>query len=57
MQIPEYLGPRLDVWRVVKSGMATLHEIETCWSMADVWDACAYLDIEADADMIAAQVE
>lgn len=36
------------MWRLVLDGVATLHEIETHWSIADVLDANEALDVQAD---------
>lgn len=45
-------GPNTDddwhVWRLVLDGVATLHEIETHWSITDVLDANEALDVQAD---------
>jgi len=32
------------LWRPVVSGIASLYEIETFWTISDLWDAHAALD-------------
>jgi len=35
--------------------MATLTEMETTWTLADLWDANIYLDMKEDADFLASK--
>ena len=37
-------------WRPILEGVATLHEVDTCWDVCDLADANEALDIKADAD-------
>lgn len=55
LDIPDYVREREDVWRIVVAGMATLTEIETTWTLCDVWDASVVLDIREDAERLAAR--
>lgn len=47
-------GPNTDddwpIWRLVLKSIATLHEIESHWTISDVLDANEALDVEADVD-------
>jgi hypothetical protein len=36
------------VWRLVLEGMASLHEVETHWTITDVLDANEALDVQGD---------
>lgn len=38
------------MWRLVTDGIATLHEIESYWSITDVLDANEALDVKGDVD-------
>ena len=55
LDIPDYIEERADVWRLVADARisASLHEIETSWSIEDVWDAIVYLEILDDAETLA----
>lgn len=37
------------VWRIVTARVATLHEIDSAWSLDDMLDATAVLDYQAAA--------
>ena len=39
------------IWRVWQSSKATLQEIETHWSLTDLWTANHMLDLEMDIQM------
>lgn len=41
------------VWRLVLEGVATLHELETHWSIDDLVSANAALDAKAEAETAA----
>ncbi len=43
------------IWRLVYRRMATLHELETTWSIEDAQHAHAYLDAIEEAEAKAAQ--
>lgn len=55
MGLPKYLEDSLDVWRVVAAGLATLTEVESSWTLADMWDANLYLDLREDAEFLASK--
>jgi hypothetical protein len=37
-----------EIWRVVDSKMATLHELETTWSLDDLYRALGALDLKEE---------
>lgn len=45
------------MWRLVCDPRisASLREIETEWTIADVWDAMVYLEILEDAEIVASR--
>lgn len=48
-------GADWEVWRLVHRGWATLQEIETHWSFADLMEANAVLDAVEDGEKRATQ--
>jgi hypothetical protein len=55
------LSPELEenylIWRPVLEGIATLKEVQTEWSLQDIKDCCAYLDMKADYEMVFNQIQ
>lgn len=47
--VPAHLVEDWPVWRIVSRQMATLHEIESFWSLGDVLDANEVLDLMDEA--------
>lgn len=47
--VPAHLVEDWPVWRIVSRQMATLQEIESSWSLADVFDANDVLDLMDEA--------
>lgn len=41
------------MWRLVAAGYGTLTEIESGWTMLDVWSAHQVLDLNEDLDVLA----
>lgn len=48
MEIPSYINWR--IWRVWKTGRATLTEIRNNWNICDLWIANVVLDLEELAE-------
>jgi hypothetical protein len=42
----------LHIWRLIEAGMATLYELETCWSMDDVIRANTVLDVKNEVERL-----
>src|SRR3990167_9350717 len=52
-RLSQELRDELPVWRVVLEGAATLQELETTWSLDDLYRANAALDFRAEAEAAA----
>lgn len=50
VRVPEHLRKGWFVWRIVLARIATLSEIQSGWTLADVADANEYLDLQEQAN-------